>query len=149
MANVIRHKGQVNEATLPNGRTVKRADLLIMKLGENIVPVEPVPETDHFLYQNVMPISNDDLLLLYGGRVPQKLLGPNVYCSCGAEGVVLVEGPYIGKAICRAYAQFGKHQTSFSIKDGVMKVDKKTESNQMASVEDILKNDIRNKPVFH
>lgn len=149
MSNIIHHKGQVNEAELPNGQKVKRADLLIMKLGENIVAVEPVPEQEHFLYQKTMPVSNEDLITLYGGVMPQKLLGPNAMCSCGAEAVVLVEGPYSGKAICRSYIQFGKHQTSFKIVDGVMKVDKQTESFQMASVEDILKNDIRNKPVFH
>lgn len=149
MANVIRHRGKVNEAELPDGQKVKRADLLIMKLGEDIVAVEPVPDDSHFLYQRVMPVSNEDLIMLYGGVMPRKLMGNNGMCSCGSEAVILMEGPYSGKAICRVYAQLGNHQTSFKIVDGVMKVDKQTESFQMASVEDILKNDIRNKPVFH
>ena len=149
MPNIIRHKGQVNEAFLPDGTKVERATLVLMKMGENIIPVEPVDDQDHFIYAWKRPISEFELVSKYGGVMPRELMGANACCSCGAEAVVLMDGPYMGKAICRFYAQFGRHQTSMKIKDGKLYIDKRTESEQMASAEDIIKNDIRNKPSFH
>lgn len=139
---VAHFHGQVNEATLPNGKVVTRERYLLVMMGEAMSLVAQVDEQDHFLYQNQMPISKEDLLGKYGGVVPMHLRGAHVKCTCGSEAVVLVDGPYSGKAICRAYVQFGKHQTSFQIRDGKMELDAKTKSERLADAGEIIAQDI-------
>ena len=143
MGKIAHFHGQVNEATLPDGRKVTRERYLLIKVGENISLNEQVDDYDHFLYQNLMPISNEDLIGKYGGVVPVHLRGSCILCSCGAEGILMLDGPYANKLICKSYVSLGKHQTSFQIKDGKLIVDKKTQSEYMADPNDILSQDLK------
>lgn len=150
MPSIIKHKGRLIEAYLPDGTKVERQDLLLVKLGEQIVVMKQVDDDDHFLYQYRVPISTEDLITKYKGKVPLHLQGPNIMCTCGSVGNPLLDGPYANHLMCESMGRFGKHQTSFQMKDGRLILDKQTESNYLAdSVEDIINNpDQRAKPKF-
>lgn len=142
---VAHHHGQVNNAILPDGRPIERSEILAVLINEQIAVVHPVPDQDHFIYQNTMPVTKADVITKYGGSLPAKMQGPNLMCTCGSDAVIMLDGPYKDMAICRAYIQFGKHQTSFQIKDGKLQLDKKTQSERLADPMDIINQDIRNK----
>lgn len=137
--HINKHVGQANKTVTLNGREVERAEFLFVKLGEQITFVKAVYDPDHFLYQNHMPITDDDVRMKYLGRIPKEMQGPNVVCTCGAEGVVMLEGPYANMAMCRSLAQFGKHQTSFLVKDNQLVLDKKTADEKLMGDSDLAK----------
>lgn len=138
--NIIKHSGQVNEAVDLKGKTIKRADFLFVKLTNGEIGFVPVAyDPDHFIYQNQMPIPEDELITKYHGIVPKKLQGAHGLCTCGAEAVVMLEGPHAGMALCKSVAQLGKHQTSFQIKDNKLILDKKTRDEKLMMDSDIAK----------
>ena len=124
--NIIKHKGQLNTVRNLHGRMVERADFLFVMAGENIDMVRVVYDDIHFIYQNHMPITPADVLIKYHGKLPNHLIGAHILCTCGAEAVIMLEGPYAGMAMCKAVATLGKHQTSFEVKDQQLILDKKT-----------------------
>lgn len=141
MANINKYGvGQLNSVYDPsNGKTYERAEFLFMKLGEQIVFVHPVYDDLHFLYQRHIPLSEEELIRKYNGIMPKEMMGPNILCTCGSEGVYMLEGPYAGYAICKSVATLDKHQTSFKIKDGRLIVDKKTADNKLMTDAEINK----------
>lgn len=127
MPNIIKHAGQLNKVFDPsNGKTYERSELLFMKLGDEITFVHPVYDDIHFIYQRHLPITEDELIRKYGGIMPQEMMGANLMCTCGAEAVYMLEGPYGGLVLCKSVAMFEKHQTSFQIKDRTIILDKQT-----------------------
>lgn len=137
--NINKRVGQANTTRDLNGRLVERAEFLFIQLGENIIYASPVYDPDHFLYQNVIPITEEEVKIKYGGILPLHLRGANVMCTCGAEGVYMNEGPYANLMLCKAVAMLGKHQTSFEIKDGTLYLDKKTADERLMGDSDIAK----------
>lgn len=95
----------------------ERADFLIMKVGENISVYPAVEEYDHFIYQNLLPVSEEELITKYHGKLPKSLVGPNAVCSCGSEAVIMLDGPYANKVICKMVAQTGYHTTGHDTKN--------------------------------
>ena len=124
---IIHYHGQVNKAIDLNGRVVERAEWYFVILGNEFKAVRAVPDQDHFIYQNLMPVTDKDLIK-YGGVIPQHLRGPHLMCTCGAEAQVIVGGEYDGMAICGFYGRFGIHQTSAKIVDGQIILPKRIES---------------------
>jgi len=139
MAYKVRHVGALTEAKTLSGREIKRDDYLVGMLGEQMVMLPQVPEQDHFLYQNTLPITQEQLVEKYNGILPKHLRGANVMCTCGSDAVIIINGPYINHWICRAFIQLGKHQTSFKIVDGEIQLDKKTKDERLMGDSDMNK----------
>lgn len=137
--NINKRVGQVNQTRNLNGRLIERSEFLFVMMGDQITYVKPIYDPDHFLYQNVMPITEDEVRIKYLGVLPKEMRGANIMCTCGAEGVVALEGDYVGLAICKSVATLGKHQTSFQMKDGKMVVDKRTQDERYLGDSDIAK----------
>jgi hypothetical protein len=131
--------GQVNEARDLKGRLVERVEILFLKVGEEITFRKVVYDPDHFIYQNTLPISENEIALKYLGKLPLNMQGPNGMCTCGAEAVLMMEGPYKDMILCKYMAMFGKHQTGFEIKDNKIILDKKTRDEKLMSDSDIAK----------
>jgi hypothetical protein len=131
--------GQINQVKDLNGRMVERADILFLKYGENIIFAKVVYDPDHFIYQNTIPMTEDEIRLKYLGILPKNLRGPNGMCTCGAEAVYMLEGPYKEMVLCKSVAMLGKHQTSFEVKDGHMILDKKTKDEKFMTDAEIAK----------
>lgn len=136
---IVKHLGQVNTARNLKGRLVERQDFLFIKFGEDIIYAPAVYDDIHFLYQNALPVTEADVISKYGGVLPLSQQGANVMCTCGIEGVLMLEGPYKGMMLCKAVAQLGKHQTSFEQKDGRLILDRQTEDRVMMSDTDLNK----------
>jgi hypothetical protein len=137
--NINKRVGQVNQTRNLNGRLVERTDFLFVMMGEQLTYVQPVYDPDHFIYQNLMPITEDEVRIKYLGVLPKHLRGAHIMCTCGAEAVIALEGDYAGMAVCKSVATLGKHQTSFQIKEGKMVVDKKTQDERYMGDSDIAK----------
>lgn len=137
--NINKRVGQANSTRDLNGRLVERTEFLFIMLGENVVYVRPVYDPDHFLYQNLIPMTEEEVKIRYGGVLPLNMRGANVMCTCGAEGVLMMEGDYKDMMLCKAVAMLGKHQTSFKIKDGTLYLDKKTADERLMGDSDINK----------
>lgn len=137
--NINKRVGQVNQARTLNGKLIERSEFLFIMMGEQITFVKPVYDPDHFLYQNLMPITEDEVRIKYMGILPRNLQGAHIMCTCGAEGVVALDGDYAGLAVCKSVATLGKHQTSFQIRDGKMVVDRKTQEEHYMGDSDINK----------
>lgn len=147
MPHIVRHLGKVTRATLHDGTQIERQDLLLVKLGEQIIVAKQVDDDDHFLYQFRQPISTVDLIGKYKGVIPLELQGPNIMCTCGSVGNPLTDGPYAGWLMCESMGRFGKHQTSFKLKDGQMILDKKTASEYLTDMKDLIDDpNLRNLP---
>lgn len=130
---IIKHAGQVNRARLADGREIERTEWLFWRDPQGqFASAKAVPDQDHFLYQNVMPIPDDILITKYNGVVPENMRGDAIMCTCGSPGVVFTDGPYRDMAICRFYMQFGVHQTSAKIENGKLTLPKQIESNFLA-----------------
>jgi hypothetical protein len=116
--------GQINQARDLNGKLIYRANKLFMMVGETIQEVDCVYDPEHFLYQNVMPVTKVEYENYQKtiGYIPRERLGNHGMCTCGAEAVIILDPnappDWNGKAICRSVAQFGIHQTDMIIKDG-------------------------------
>jgi len=137
--NINKTIGQQNSTRNLKGRIVTREEFLFFQLGEEVTFVPVVYDPDHFLYQNVLPITEMETRIKYLGQLPINKQGAHMMCTCGAEGVVMLEGPYAGMALCKSVAQLGKHQTSFQIKDQHLIVDKKTADEHYMGDSDIAK----------
>lgn len=131
--------GQVNETRDLKGRIVERADIIFLKYGEQIIFAKTVYDPDHFIYQNTLPISDDELRLKYLGQMPKELQGANAMCTCGSDAVYMLEGPYKEMMLCKSVAMLGKHQTSFEVKNGKLILDKKTRDEKLMGDSDIAK----------
>lgn len=138
MPSIVRHIGKVTKATTHDGTVIERQDLLLYKYGENIIVAKQVDDDDHFLYQYRVPVSTIDLIEKYHGVLPPYLQGPNIMCTCGSVGNLLEDGPYKGLLMCETFGRFGKHQTSFQFKDGKLILDKKTASEHLADMSDLI-----------
>lgn len=139
--NVVKHVGQLNKAYDPsNGKTYERTDMLFVMLNENIQYVKPVYDPDHFIYQRHMPLTEEQVKTRYLGVIPKEFRGPVIMCTCGAEGVIMLDGPFKNMAICKSVVMFQKHQTSFKIREGQIFLDKQTEDNVMLTDAEIKKN---------
>ena len=137
--NINKRIGQQNQTRDLHGRLVERAEFLFVMEGEQVTYVNPVYDPDHFLYQNLMPITEEEARMKYLGVLPINMRGAHIMCTCGAEGVVMLEGPYQGFAMCKSMATLGKHQTSFQVKDQHLIVDKKTADEHYMGDSDIAK----------
>jgi len=137
--NINKRVGQANQTRDLKGRLVERQEYVFIQLGENIIFAKTVYDPDHFLYQNTIPITEDEVKIKYGGILPLELRGASVLCTCGAEGVYMLEGPYANLMLCKSVAMLGKHQTSFEIKDNVLHLDKKTADERLMGDSDIAK----------
>lgn len=124
--NINKTVGQLNLVRDLSGRLVERTEYVYVKFGEDITFVKAFYDPDHFIYQNVMPISEIEVRIKYMGNLPKELQGSNIMCTCGAEGVIATDGELAGMAICKSLATVGKHQTSFKIQNGTLVYDKKT-----------------------
>jgi hypothetical protein len=131
--------GQINEVRDLKGRLVERAEYLYLKVGENITFAKVVYDPDHFIYQNTIPLTEDEVRLKYLGVLPKELQGPNGMCTCGAEAVFMMDGPYANMILCKSVAMVGKHQTSFEVKNGKLTYDKNIQENYFMSDSDIAK----------
>lgn len=136
---IVKHLGQQNSTKDLNGRLVERAEWVFVMMGEEVTFVYTVYDPDHFIYQNILPVTEREAKEKYLGIVPKNLRGAHIMCTCGAEGVVMMEGPYQGMAMCRSLAQLGKHQTSFQVRDRKIMFDKKTEDEHFMGDSDIAK----------
>lgn len=139
--NIIKHLGKIKKIVDPRtNKSIDYQDKLIFVVGDNQwIMAECVPDDDHMLYQFQMPVTPEELTTKYGGKLPKSKQGPLVSCSCGSEAVLLIEGPFAGKLICRAYAQFGKHQTSFKMTGGKLELDSRTKDSIYLSDKEILR----------
>lgn len=147
MPSIIHHRGQVNEAVDPrNGKTIKREDNLFIVANEALLAVKAVPDQDHFLWQSQMPIPNETVVTKYGGILPESMRGPHVSCTCGSDAVYMLEGEYAGMMICRSYLTTGFHQTSHTIKNGVMELNKQSIKERTADPDEIVKQRIVYRP---
>lgn len=139
--NIIKNRGQLNKATDPfNGKTYERAEWVFILENEHIAMAKTVYDPDHFIYQRHMPQTETDMLRKYPTGLPVALRGPVVMCTCGAMGVKMLEGPHAGLILCKSVALFGKHQTSFKVKDGELILDKKTADGVMLTDAEMQKN---------
>lgn len=123
--------GSLKEVRLPDGRVMKREEnqFLFMQFGEEVGFFRQVYDDIHFLYQNTMPVTEQELISKWGGHLPVHLQGQNVKCTCGSDGVIMMEGPYRGVAMCKILAMTGFHQTSHTIKDGKLEFNKRVRDN--------------------
>jgi hypothetical protein len=116
--------GRLMKAQLPNGKWVERQDQLLykttMEINDGITFLRCVPDDDHFLFQVHTPVPESELIGKYGGTLPLYMRGPLIRCTCGADAIVFVDGPYTNWLCCRHFAMFGNHQTSEKIVDGKM-----------------------------
>ncbi len=142
---IAHHHGKLTQVE-KDGVIIKREQFLFALVNEEISFVEQVDDDDHFLYQNLMPVSKMDLITKYNGKLPEHLCGPNLKCTCGSDGVILLDGPHKDKAICRSYITTGYHQTSHTIKDGKMQLNKKAQSERMANSDEIINQNLIYKP---
>ena len=78
--------GQVNTAVDLHGKPVERAEYLFMKYDDQITFVRAVYDDQHFLYQNTIPVPDEDIVTKYNGKLPENLQGHNILCTCGIEG---------------------------------------------------------------
>jgi len=137
--SINKRVGQQNQARNLNGRLVERTEFLFVMMGEEVTFVTPVYDPDHFIYQNLMPISEEEVRIKYLGVLPIALRGSHILCTCGAEAVIAIDGDYAGMAVCKSVATLGKHQTSFQIKNQHLIVDKKTQDERYMGDSDIAK----------
>ena len=139
--NIVKHTGQLNKAYDPsNGKTYERTDMLFVILNEQIQFVKPVYDPDHFVYQRHMPLTEAQVKTKYLGILPKEFRGPVIMCTCGAEAVIMLDGPYANMAICKSIVMYEKHQTSFKVSDGQLILDKHTQDNVMLTDAEIQKN---------
>lgn len=137
--NINKHVGQQNQTRNLNGRLVERTEFLFVMVGETVGFVKPVYDPDHFIYQNLLPISQEEVRTKYLGVLPMHLRGSHIMCTCGAEAIIALDGDYAGLAVCKSVATLGKHQTSFQIKDQHLIVDKKTADEHYMGDSDLAK----------
>lgn len=139
--NITKHVGQINKVYDPsNGKTYERAEYLFVLLNEQIQFVKAVYDPDHFIYQRHKPMTELEVKTKYLGILPKEFRGPVIMCTCGAEAVVMLDGPYANMAICKSIVMFQKHQTSFTVRDGQIYLDKKTQDEVMLTDAEIQKN---------
>lgn len=143
MPSIIHHYGQVNKAVTADGKVVERAEWYFVILGNEFKAVRAVPDQDHFIYQNLMPITPEEVGK-YGGVTPPHLRGPHLMCTCGSDAQIIVGGEYDGMAMCTFYGKLGIHQTSAKIVDGRIILPKKVESQYIHDdVNEIIEKDIK------
>lgn len=130
--------GQLNQITDHKGKKHFRGEKLLFMLGENnIQEVEQVYDPDHFIFQNVKPITKKEYEYYrnLGLPIPQNRLGVMCLCDCGSEAVMILspDAPkeWMNKLICKNFAMYGIHQTSMDIKDGIMKLPKQLEQDHL------------------
>jgi len=139
--NIVKHVGQINKVFDPsNGKTYERTEFLFVMLNEQIQFIKPVYDPDHFIYQRHLPLTEDEVRIKYLGILPKEFRGPVIMCTCGAEAVVMLDGPFANMAICKSVVMFKKHQTSFSVRDGQIYLDKQTQDEVMLTDAEIQKN---------
>ena len=120
--------GQQNEAIDHKGIKRFRQDKLIYVVGETTGLFDIVYDPDHFLYQNLMPVTKAeyDVYRDAGKTVPLSRQGELVMCTCGAPGVIILDTKapldWQNKLICKNVAMFNIHQTSMVLKEGQMKL---------------------------
>lgn len=101
--NIIRHRGVLNKAQLPDGTWVERMDKIFIPEVGRFIPCAAYD--DHFIYE-----------------IPQKLAkmypGPSYKCTCGAAAGWTGPSGYILDAsaqglmfVCLIHAQTGLHAT--------------------------------------
>ena len=101
--NIIRHRGMLNKAQLPDGTWVERMDKIFVPEMGVFLPV--VDDPDHFIYE-----------------IPKKLIhlypGPAYKCTCGSIGVFFGPSGYSWGASpqglmfgCLVHMQTGHHAT--------------------------------------
>lgn len=133
--------GQLNKAyDKYNGKTYERAEFLFILKDDKIEMVKPAYDPDHFIYQRHMPQTENEVRTKWLGILPEHLRGPVLMCTCGAQGVVMLDGPYSGLALCKSVAMYGKHQTSFKMRDGELILDRRTADTVMLTDAEMLKN---------
>jgi len=93
---IIRHRGEVQNATTPLGHRVQRQEKLFVPEYRNFVTCAPYD--DHFVYEN--PAVNESAYM----------------CTCGAVAVIAPPNTR-GMLVCYFHALYGRHQTSFVNKD--------------------------------
>lgn len=100
--SIIRHRGQVNKAQLPNGDWVERPEkgFFIPEAGRFI---HAAPYEEHFIYEIPKHLAN-----LYPG--------PIYRCTCGSAAGWVGHSGYVLDAsaqglmfVCLTHAQTGKH----------------------------------------
>lgn len=137
--------GKVKKAR-KNGKIIERTDQVMMMLPNGRISFcSVVPDDDHFIYQNQVPMTRDDVILKYNGILPPDKQGPTAMCTCGSDAVLLLEGPYANHVICRTYLVTGFHQTSHKIRNGKLEYNRKTVSERIEDPEKIIEEDIKNK----
>lgn len=139
--NINKHIGQLNKAYDKfNGKTYERSDFVFVLANDQIEMAKIVYDPDHFVYQRHMPLTEFDVKIKYGGILPEHLRGPVLMCTCGAQGVVMIEGPFAGMALCKSVAVYSKHQTSFKVRDGELILDRQTADSVMLTDAELKKN---------
>lgn len=144
--NINKHGvGQVNYVTDHEGKTRYRQDKLLFMVGEVIQLIECVYDPDHILYQHRMPISKEEYQNYQRSKtgIPIERQGPNVMCSCGVEGVLILDpkapAEWQNKILCKSVAQFGIHQTSFKIVNNKATLPKHIEQDKIMTDNDMKK----------
>ena len=93
---IIRHHGEVKEATTATNRRVTRQEQLFIPEYGQLVTCAPYD--DHFVYHNTLPSESAYM------------------CTCGSVAVIAPPGAQ-GLLVCMFHASYGRHQTSFVNKD--------------------------------
>lgn len=144
MANINKWGvGQLNEAELPDGRKVYRADKILYKVGEQEVLAECAYDSDHFIFENKRLITKVEYERYKNtlGYIPLDRLGVISSCSCGSEAVLVIDAKapdeIRNKLVCASVLKFGKHQTSFKIRDGRLILDKITAADSLMMDSDL------------
>lgn len=95
---IIRHRGQQNKATLPDGTEVERQDKLFVPEWGRLIPCADYSE--HFIYAMPPKIKN----------------APSYACSCGSPAVIVGPSGYVLDTsaqglmfVCLIHATTGGH----------------------------------------
>lgn len=97
--NIIRHRGQLNRAQLPDGTWVERTDKLWVDEYGTFIKV--LYDPDHFIFQ----IPNH--------MVKAGYIGPLYKCTCGADAIVVGMSGYVFGASPQGLMFTCHHLTDF------------------------------------
>lgn len=139
--------GRLMKAKLPDGRTVERQSHLFFLQGEELIYAPTIfDDDDHFVFELFPVVLPNQIISQYKGALPKELQGHRIFCTCGSPGVMILGGALDKHLVCQMYLQTGYHQTSHTIKDGVLIFNADTIKNRTEDLQAIINQDIKYRP---
>lgn len=143
---ILKRVGQLKKVVLENGREIERGQPLFFLHNDELINAKTLPDDDHFVFEMIPLVTQEQLVRDYGGVLPKEMQGERFFCTCGSAAVMFLEGPYKDHLVCRMFVTTGYHQTSHTIKDGVIYFNKDTRLNRLEDEEKIIDKELIHRP---